>query len=412
MYSSHMGEIARALTVGADDFVLKNTRGADLARRLYCTYVMARRSRVDVATGSRIGAIGATMRGLAERLPRLLDSAVRSIYVCAESGAGKEVFVDLLRERVGKDVPFFKINCGAIPPQLLESELFGHVKGAFTGAATDRKGYLASASGGWLVLDEIANLSYAAQTALLRALENREITRLGESVSQTIDLRFIGASNVDLADLVRQGTFRNDLLQRIREVEITLPPLRARPEELDELIDHFCATEAGGPYEMAEEARVVLKSHDWRDGNVRSLRNCIRAMTEKRVDRRLTPLGLPSWFWREHAEHGGRDANPGGAPGMAASTASAEASPWSVAVALRDAKGGAIKLAHMNDLLLAGVLTQWKRAYPRATLRGLAEELGLPKTSLQRRLAKLVGDGLLAADVASSWRSEKSGETT
>jgi DNA-binding NtrC family response regulator len=410
MYAAHLEALERAMVAGADDFILKSTRGRDLGARLYSTFVLAARGRAGA--GDAAGhAVGATMRALAARVPRLVDSAVRSIYVFAESGAGKEVFVDLLAARLPPRTPLVRVNCAAISPHLLESELFGHVKGAFTGAIADKKGYLAAAHGGWLFLDEIASLSLPAQAALLRALEAHEIVRVGDALPQRIDVRVVGASNVDLAALARRGGFRQDLLQRLREVEITLPPLRERRGEIDELIDHFCAREDGGPYRMSDEARALLRSCAWRSGNVRALRNCIRAMTERRVDRLLTPLSLPAWFWREREADGtaaGADAAPAGAASVRLVTPDA----WTLPLALRDERGAPRPLEALHDELLAKLLERWRVAYPQATLRGVATALGVAKTSLQRRVARLIELELLGEEDVAHWRPGRKEEAS
>ena len=198
-----------------------------------------------------------------------------------------------LFEDYTKNTPFVKMNCGSIAANLVESELFGYAKGAFTGAASHKIGLLEAASGGWLFLDEVASLSESAQIALLRAIENQEVIRIGESTPRKISVRFIAASNVSLLEKVQMGSFRNDLWQRLCETEIILKPLRDRKHEIPDLIQFFCKTMKGGPYIIEETALNVLCQLPWQEGNVRELRNCLRAMTEHQTNKILTPLGIP-----------------------------------------------------------------------------------------------------------------------
>jgi len=169
--------------------------------------------------------------------------------------------------------PFVTENCGAIPDTLLESILFGHVKGAFTGADRDRAGLFEVASGGTLFLDEIASMSQTMQMKLLRALQEGVIRPLGGSVELKVDVRIIAASNRDLASLVRDSAFREDLYYRMNVVTIEVPPLRDRPEDIPTLVKHFVEKHGGGrKVEVMPDAMARLISHDW-PGNVRELEN-------------------------------------------------------------------------------------------------------------------------------------------
>jgi two-component system, NtrC family, response regulator HydG len=202
-----------------------------------------------------------------------------TVLVTGESGTGKEVVAQVLHDRSRRAAgPFVALNCSALPAELVESELFGHVRGAFTGADRDREGRFAAAGGGTLFLDEIGDLAPAAQAKLLRALEERSVTPLGSNRAVNVDARIVAATNRPLEALVREGGFREDLLFRLSVVQIQLPPLRERRGDIAALATHFIAhfAERHGrsPLPLGEGARRALLAHDW-PGNVRELRNVI-----------------------------------------------------------------------------------------------------------------------------------------
>jgi DNA-binding NtrC family response regulator len=211
------------------------------------------------------------MRELFATLQRLaqLDS---TIVIQGETGTGKELVARALHEaspRARK--PFVVVDCGALPEQLLESELFGHVRGAFTGATTTRAGAIESASGGTVFLDEIGELPLAMQPKLLRALESRTVRRLGESTHRPVDVRFLSATHRDLRSMVNAGAFREDLYFRLAVLPVAVPPLRQRLDDLPLLVDSF------RPGANAEWKRDLLREaldRPWL-GNVRELRNFV-----------------------------------------------------------------------------------------------------------------------------------------
>jgi Nif-specific regulatory protein len=219
------------------------------------------------------------VRAEAERVAAT-DAAV---LLEGESGTGKELFaraIHALSPRGRR--AFVAINCAAIPDALLESELFGHEKGAFTGAASRRLGKFELAEGGTVFLDEIGELSPATQGKLLRVLQEKSFHRVGGTASIQVNVRVITASNRPLDRLVAEGRFREDLYYRVRVFPIRIPPLRERPEDIDPLIDWFLGRLPGelkkNPLSLEAGARERLRSHDW-PGNVRELRNCLeRAM--------------------------------------------------------------------------------------------------------------------------------------
>ncbi|WP_411288949.1 sigma-54 interaction domain-containing protein, partial [Phenylobacterium sp.] len=202
-----------------------------------------------------------------------------SILITGESGSGKEViarYVHMKSRRANR--PFISVNCAAIPENLLESELFGHEKGAFTGAVARRIGKFEEANGGTLLLDEISEMDGRLQAKLLRALQEREIDRVGGSKPVKVDIRILATSNRDLALAVKDGSFREDLLYRLNVVNLRLPPLRERPGDVLALADHFVKkyAVANGVAErpLSQEARRRLGVHRW-PGNVRELENAM-----------------------------------------------------------------------------------------------------------------------------------------
>jgi DNA-binding NtrC family response regulator len=203
-----------------------------------------------------------------------------SVLVLGETGTGKELVAAALhRQSERREKPFIALDCGAIPEALLESELFGHEKGAFTGADRRRTGHFHLAESGTLFLDEIGNLPLALQAKLLRVLESRQLQTVGASQPKSIDVRFIAATNSDLQARVKDGQFRSDLYFRLAQYTILLPPLRDRPEDIAHLAERFMrevGVELRRPMQgIAPEALDVLKRHSW-PGNVRELRNVVR----------------------------------------------------------------------------------------------------------------------------------------
>lgn len=202
-----------------------------------------------------------------------------NVLIQGESGTGKELVARSLHFHSSRaDKPFLAINCGALPESLLESELFGHVKGAFTGAIADKKGHFRSASGGTLFLDEIGEMPLPLQVKLLRALQEREITPVGSSASEKFDARILAATNKDLAHEVAEGRFREDLYYRLNVIEITLPPLRDRRDDIPLLVKHFVVRAAHaqnvGESKVSDGAMSALLNYDW-PGNIRELENVI-----------------------------------------------------------------------------------------------------------------------------------------
>jgi DNA-binding NtrC family response regulator len=213
------------------------------------------------------------------QMAKKVAASPASVLITGESGTGKELIARTLhRNSPRKDRPFVAVNCAAIPGELLESELFGHEKGAFTGAVARRIGKFEEANGGTLLLDEISEMDLKLQAKLLRAIQEREVVRIGSNTPVKVDTRILATSNRNMEETVKAGRFREDLYFRLNVVKLVLPPLRDRPKDIDVLAGHFakvCAEENGQPYRpITPKAMAMLKSHRW-PGNVRELENCI-----------------------------------------------------------------------------------------------------------------------------------------
>jgi two-component system response regulator PilR (NtrC family) len=201
-----------------------------------------------------------------------------TILISGESGTGKELIAKAIHYRSGRsNAPFVSINCGALPENLLESELFGHVKGSFTGAIRDKEGMFKVASGGSFFLDEVGETSLAIQVKLLRVLQEREIIPVGGTAPIKVDVRLIAATNADLEKAVKEERFRADLYYRLNVIPVLIPPLRDRRDDIPLLVDHFlrlASERSGARKSIAKEAMEFLSSYDW-PGNVRELENIV-----------------------------------------------------------------------------------------------------------------------------------------
>ncbi len=215
------------------------------------------------------------MRRQLELAAQVSDSPL-TVLIEGESGTGKELVARFIHTRSGRrDQPFVKVDCAALSENLLESELFGHVKGSFTGAFKDREGRFESASGGTILLDEVGDIPPASQAKLLRFLQDREFERVGENITRKVDVRVIAATNRKLAESLQEGNFRDDLYYRLNAVRITLPPLRDRPQDILLLIHHFLRKYSPAKeVDLSPEALKLLTTYRW-PGNVRELENVI-----------------------------------------------------------------------------------------------------------------------------------------
>jgi len=221
------------------------------------------------------------IRQVLERTERVGNTEAR-VLITGENGTGKELVARAIhRLSPRSEKPFVEVNCAAIPSELIESELFGHIKGSFTGAVADRAGKFEQAHGGTLFLDEIGDMSLAAQAKVLRALEQGVVTRVGSSKSIQVDVRVVAATNKELEVEIREGRFREDLFYRLNVVPIEIPPLRNRREDIPMLVRHFVdlleKTDRVTPREISNAALERLQSLDW-PGNVRELRNTVERL--------------------------------------------------------------------------------------------------------------------------------------
>jgi DNA-binding NtrC family response regulator len=262
-----------------DDIQSKVSRAVETAQLRSQVRQLSRSFRERFAVESMV-AESPAMQELVRKI-RAVASTNATVLIQGESGTGKELVARALHaESTRADGPFIAVNCGAFSESLLESELFGHEKGAFTGAASRHKGAFERAVGGTLFLDEIGDAPKSVQVKLLRVIEEKEVTRVGGQESFHVDVRLMSATNQDLNERVEQGTFREDLLYRLKVVALNIPPLRERPEDIRPLVDRFVAAacEEHGRHitGVSPDYYSCLAACDW-PGNVRQLRNVVEA---------------------------------------------------------------------------------------------------------------------------------------
>jgi len=220
-----------------------------------------------------------------------------TVLISGESGTGKEVLARYLHELSGRsEGPFVSINCGALPENLLESELFGHVRGSFTGAVRDKQGLFVAAKGGTFFLDEVGEMSPATQVKLLRVLQEREVIPVGATEAVAVDVRIVAATNRDLDEEIRRGGFRSDLFYRLNVITLHLPPLRDRPDDVPLLAAHFLqrfAASRGRTVRLAPETLEAMQGYDW-PGNVRELENALERAAVMTPGEEIGPGALPA----------------------------------------------------------------------------------------------------------------------
>lgn len=255
----------------------------------------------------RFGIIGNT-----ETLNRAIDIAIQvaptdlSVLITGESGVGKESFPQIIHQYSRrKHGQYIAVNCGAIPEGTIDSELFGHEKGAFTGAIGERKGYFGEADGGTIFLDEVGELPLPTQARLLRVLESGEFIKVGSSKVQKTDVRIVAATNVNLHEAISTGKFREDLYYRLNTVPVQIPPLRERPEDIVLLFRKF-ASDFAEKYRMpaiqlTEDAKRVLATYPW-PGNVRQLKNITEQISIIETNREITPAILHTYLPQQQGE--------------------------------------------------------------------------------------------------------------
>jgi two-component system response regulator AtoC len=297
MITAHgkMETVIQALRLGAVDFLTKPVKFLELdaviekalrvrqlrqgQRHLRETIRGLQASEYLRADNRRLVGMSPALQQIREFITHAVDAAVDTILITGETGTGKEVVARAIHFQTHSDeAPFIAVNCPAIPETLIESELFGHMKGSFTGATTDQAGYFELADGGTLFLDEIGDLSAAAQAKILRVLETRTLRRIGGKKEKHVNVRVIAATNVPLEHHVEAGTFRRDLFYRLNLFPIHVPPLRDRPEDIRPLAEHFLSIysrKSGRPFTgFAPEVFDTLARYDF-PGNARELQNII-----------------------------------------------------------------------------------------------------------------------------------------
>jgi len=260
--------------------------------------VVARQRHADAGPGELLGVTPA-MAALRQSVARAA-AAPFAVLIDGESGSGKELVARAIHRGSGRrQKPFCTLNCAALPDDLVEAELFGHARGAFTGAIADRAGVFEEAHGGTLFLDEIGELTPRAQAKLLRVIQEGELRRVGENVSRRVDVRIVSATNRALRQEVEAGRFRLDLLYRLDVVHITVPPLRERREDVAVLAEHLwrdATQRVGSRATLGAAATAALTRYDW-PGNVRELQNVLAALAVRTPRRGVVPASaLPSCF--------------------------------------------------------------------------------------------------------------------
>ncbi|MDB6084800.1 MAG: two-component system, NtrC family, response regulator PilR, partial [Gammaproteobacteria bacterium] len=280
----NMETAVRALKAGAFDFVSKPLDLAGLRKLVASAIKLSENTDGDTTVfGPRLVGTSAAMRQLREMIGRVARSQA-PVHISGESGTGKELVAKLIHESgPRRDAPFVPVNCGAIPTELMESELFGHKRGSFSGAISDKKGLIQSAEGGTLFLDEIADLPLHMQVKLLRVIQEKAVRPVGEQAEIDVDVRVLSATHKNLSTMVAEGKFREDLFYRVNVIELRVPSLRERWEDVPELADAILRRLGRRmkitPPMLGKDALAALGSYAF-PGNVRELENILeRALT-------------------------------------------------------------------------------------------------------------------------------------
>jgi DNA-binding NtrC family response regulator len=295
----------RAFKLGAEDFVIKDS-GFDVEELKVIVGKALEKKRLRVENKLLKGQLRQRFDNIIGRSPQMqavyqmietVAQTTSTVLITGESGTGKELVARAIHDKSNRaSAPFVSINCGAFTETLLESELFGYMKGSFTGAVSNRKGLFEAADGGTIFLDEIGETTPAMQVKLLRVLQERSIRRVGGLEEIPVDCRVVAATNRDLAQMVEDNTFRNDLFYRISVIPIEMPPLRARKMDIPDLVRHFLdkysAAAGRSRFDVAEEAMRYLEGYDW-PGNVRELENTIERAVALEPSSVIKPERLP-----------------------------------------------------------------------------------------------------------------------
>lgn len=302
-YPSVKGAV-EVIKTGAEEYLIKPFTDEELLSAVERTLRNLRMRRTAHTSPARGTAVSHGLIGESRAMSRIGDfiekAALTSatVLISGESGTGKELVARAIHYRSARaSAPFVPVNCGAIPEELLESELFGHIKGAFTGATETRAGFFQTADGGTIFLDEISETSLSMQVKLLRVLQDREVCMVGSTRTRKVDVRILASTNKDLTVLVKKGLFREDLFYRINVIAVELPPLREREDDIFLLIQHFArkfAEELGGSVpRFSDGALQALSKHYW-PGNVRELENIVQRLLVMRDGDIIDTPDLPS----------------------------------------------------------------------------------------------------------------------
>lgn len=374
--------LLQALKRGADDFLSKRTDKLNSVPK----YVEALAEEIhiieaDLEESTRVAclvgaaALSPVMREVFRKVVIARRNPHLPVLITGETGTGKEVIANAIS--VGTNRPKIAIDCGAISETIAESELFGHIRGAFTGADRNKTGKLAMAQGGEVFLDEIGNLKRSIQEKLLRAIQLKEITPVGATTSTKIDARIIAATNENLELMVQEGRFRSDLLERLKGVWIELPPLRDRLYDLEVLIEAILRKFNRPDLQMANTCVTVLKSYPW-PGNIRELESVLAEMVANCVGTKLTIAHLPQKF-RQRVIHPVETGDVSGSRYVATAVSRLGFTPpqqgsWN----------------HVVDELLKFYLPlRFQNLGQRASRRELAHSLGLSRNTLAGHLKRL-----------------------
>ncbi len=304
-YPSIEGAV-EAVKTGAEEYLPKPFTDEELASAVRRALDRLRARRISHVDPVRTPRTPCGLIGNAESMRKVFDTIDKvaptsaTVLITGESGTGKELVARAIHYNSPRaSAAFVPVNCGGIPENLLESELFGHVKGAFTGATESRAGFFHAADGGTIFFDEIGETSLAMQVKLLRVLQDKEIRMVGSDRTRKVDVRILAATNRDLFALVKKGSFREDLYYRLNVITIAIPPLRERDEDILLMIRHYAdkfAAESGDPTpQFSDEALRVLQDYDW-PGNVRELENVIQRVTLMTDGEVIDVPDLPSYM--------------------------------------------------------------------------------------------------------------------
>jgi len=302
-YPSIEGAV-KAIKTGAEEYLTKPFTDEELFSAVRRTLDKLHLRRLGEAQLQKMPSAAYGLIGESEVMHKVFNSIAKTtstsatVLVSGESGTGKELVARAIHYSSSRaSATFVPVNCGGIPEGLLESELFGHVKGAFTGATESRAGFFQTADGGTIFLDEVSDTSLSMQTKLLRVLEDKEVYMVGATRSRKVDVRIIAATNKDLANLVRKGVFREDLFFRLHVLTIAMPPLRERGDDILLLAHHFAtqfAEEFGKPtLRFSDNALQVLRNYHW-PGNVRELENVVQRLVVMTDGEIIEVSDLPS----------------------------------------------------------------------------------------------------------------------